>query len=136
MAAEGAQIILYQPARQSVLMFLRDDKPSIPYPNMWSLLGGMLEPGETPAECIVREIEEEIGVKLDPDQVTHYRTRTCSYGIEHTFRAKAEFELEAVTLTEGQRLAWFTAADAATTELGYEDNAILADYFAELADIN
>lgn len=31
--------------------------------------GGKLEPGETPHECVVREVEEEVGVEVDPWKV-------------------------------------------------------------------
>ena len=32
------------------------------YPNVWDVLGGHCESDETPAETLVRELEEEIGV--------------------------------------------------------------------------
>ncbi|SNY79988.1 8-oxo-dGTP diphosphatase [Nocardia amikacinitolerans] len=135
---EGTQIILVNPHGQ-VLLYLRDDKPDILYPNMWSLLGGMLEPGETPLECIVREIAEElidnaneIGFQLDPAKVTHLCTRDLDFGIEHTFTAAADFDIEDVTLTEGQALRWFSRDDAERTPLAYGDNAILETYFGSL----
>lgn len=31
--------------------------------------GGKPEPGETPAQCAVREVEEEIGLRLDPERL-------------------------------------------------------------------
>lgn len=34
------------------------------------LPGGKLEPGESPSECAVREVNEELGVVLDPAVVT------------------------------------------------------------------
>ncbi|MEV0297158.1 NUDIX domain-containing protein [Nocardia sp. NPDC050710] len=133
MKREGTQIILLNDRRE-VLMYLRDDKPQIAYPNMWSLLGGMIEPGETPLECIMREIDEEIGVVLDPGEVEHIRTRDLHFGIEHTFFARAAFEIDEVVLTEGQELGWFGEYDAANTPLAYEDNAILAEFFSGLRD--
>ncbi len=36
---------------------------------LWEFPGGKVEPGETPQIAIVREIEEELGVRLDPDQL-------------------------------------------------------------------
>ncbi|MER7450336.1 NUDIX domain-containing protein [Nocardia beijingensis] len=128
---EGTQIIMVNP-RNEVLMYLRDDKPDILYPNQWSLLGGMIEPGETPKETIVREIEEEIGIQLDPAAVHYLCTRDLDFGIEHTFTTDVDFEIEDVTLTEGQGLRWFSEADVATTELAYADNAILETFFGSL----
>ena len=48
----------------SVLTILRDDKPSIPWPNMWELPGGGREGDETPFECVAREVFEELGIHL------------------------------------------------------------------------
>ncbi len=35
-----------------------------PYPGFWDLPGGKLENGETPEDCIKREIQEELGVTV------------------------------------------------------------------------
>ena len=51
----------------SVLTILRDDKPSIPWPNMCELPGGGREGDETPFECVAREVYEELGIHLDED---------------------------------------------------------------------
>lgn len=131
MAAEGTQIILLNDRRE-VLLYLRDDKPEIRFPNHWCLLGGYIEPGETPAECIRREIDEELGVQLPANEIHHVVTHERDFGIEHTFHARVTFEIDDVTLTEGQGLRWMTETEAAATKLGYEDNAVLADFFESL----
>ena len=51
----------------SVLTILRDDKPSIPWPNMWELPGGGREGDESPFECAAREVYEELGIHLTED---------------------------------------------------------------------
>lgn len=52
-----------------VIAVLRDNIPTIPFPNTWDLLGGGNEGNEDPLECWRREIEEEIGVVVNESQV-------------------------------------------------------------------
>ena len=35
----------------------------------WALPGGQKEPGESPEETVLRELEEEVGLKLNPDHI-------------------------------------------------------------------
>ena len=49
---------------QSILVILRDNKPAIPWPNMWELTGGGREGLETPLGCLRREVWEELGLIL------------------------------------------------------------------------
>jgi 8-oxo-dGTP diphosphatase len=43
---------------------LRDDKPGLPWANMWDLPGGGREGAETPLDCLIREVREEVGLNL------------------------------------------------------------------------
>jgi 8-oxo-dGTP diphosphatase len=129
--AEGCQAVLVDAAGR-ILLQLRDDIPTIPFPGMWAIPGGMLEPGETPLACIVREVEEELGVRIPPAEVTHLMTRTRSYGIEHTFTARLDVPAEDIALTEGQRVAWFPVDEAVATELAYEDADVLREVAGRL----
>ena len=46
----------------------------------WALIGGMLDPGEAPADAIVREVMEETGVQCLPERVTGiYNTPVITY---------------------------------------------------------
>jgi 8-oxo-dGTP diphosphatase len=64
-AFKGTKVALF--FQGSLITYLRDDKPEIPYPNKWDFPGGGREGNETPIECITREIEEEFSLKLKPE---------------------------------------------------------------------
>ena len=61
----GCKIALF--CGDKLLTILRDDKISIPWPNMWELPGGGREGDESPFECVAREVCEELGIHLTED---------------------------------------------------------------------
>ena len=61
----GCKIALF--CGDKLLTILRDDKLNIPYPNTWELPGGGREGDESPFECVVREVYEELGIHLTED---------------------------------------------------------------------
>lgn len=44
------------------LMQLRDDRPGVSLPGHWGCFGGGVETGESAADAMVRELEEELGI--------------------------------------------------------------------------
>lgn len=65
---------------------LRDDKPGISAPGMWSLFGGLLEKGETPEEALTREIEEELTIELtEYRHLWSFRRKSVHFGMDIDF---------------------------------------------------
>ena len=126
MKRRGASIIFVNDKKQ-VLLFLRDDKPNIPYSNMWDVLGGHVESDETPEQCIIREMKEEIGLDLDHFEL--FRSFEFDDRIEYTFWKHASLCIADIILTEGQCLKWFTRKEAKETELAYGFNLIIEAFF-------
>ncbi len=52
-----------------ILTCLRDDFAHIPWPGHWDLPGGGREGDETGEACVLRELQEEFGLKLAPDRL-------------------------------------------------------------------
>lgn len=126
MKRKGCSLIFVDDRRQ-ILLLLRDDISTIPYPNMWDIPGGHVESNETPEECIVREMKEEMGLEIKGFQlfsVTEFDDR-----FEHVFWMASDMDIEKIDLTEGQRLKWFSENEVKTTKLAYGFNQIAEDFF-------
>lgn len=61
-------------AREGYMMQLRDPKPTIRLPDHWACFGGGIEPGESAADALVRELGEEL--ELTP-RTLRWFTRTA-----------------------------------------------------------
>lgn len=57
-----------------VLVILRDNKPGLRNANLWDLPGGGREKNETPFECVAREVEEELDIKLEAGSIIWEKT--------------------------------------------------------------
>jgi len=121
--------ILFVNEQSQVLLFLRDDLPHIPYPNTWDVPGGHVEEGETAAQCIVREMKEEMGLDLEGFEL--FSTKEFSDRTEHTFWKLANLNIDAIPLQEGQRLRWFSEGEAKATTLAYGFNEIVEEFYAK-----
>lgn len=63
----GAKVALLCQGR--ILTCQRDDRPGLPWPGLWDLPGGGAEEDETPEICVLRELEEEFGLRLQPERL-------------------------------------------------------------------
>jgi len=46
----------------------------------WAVIGGMLDPGEEPAQAVIREVREECGVEVEPLRISGvYSTPIITY---------------------------------------------------------
>ena len=82
MKHSGASIIFVNDHNQ-VLLLLRDDKPGLPYRNMWDVPGGHVEENETPDKCIIREMKEEMNLELHEFKI--FCQKEFNDRIEYTF---------------------------------------------------
>lgn len=85
----------------------------------WALVAGVMDPGEQPAETVVREVWEETAVRVVPERVTSVLTQpptrypngdVCEY-VDITFRCRPVGGTARVNDDESLEVAWF-APDA------------------------
>jgi 8-oxo-dGTP diphosphatase len=126
---KGASIIFINSSNH-VLLFLRDNKEEIAFPNYWDVLGGHVEDDESPAMCIKREMREEIEIVLDNPQL--FNVYDMDDRIEYTFWKKAEFDITALNLNEGQQLKWFTEENIrrmTDKQIAFNFKGIILDFY-------
>lgn len=85
----------------------------------WALPAGVMEPGEQPAETIVREVYEETAVHIEPERVVSVLTQpvtTCPNDdlvqyLDITFRCRAVGGEARVNDEESLAVGWFALDD-------------------------
>ena len=100
---EVAAGILVSPPGQVLLCSRPEGKP---YPGYWEFPGGKIEPGESAAEALARELMEEIGIR--PTALSPWITRVFHYThavVRLSFFRVTAWDGEPEGL-EGQALAW------------------------------
>lgn len=85
----------------------------------WALIAGVMDPGEQPAETVVREVYEETAVRVRPERITGVFTQPpytypngdqCEY-VDIGFRCRAVGGAARVNDDESLSVGWF-ALDA------------------------
>ena len=123
--------IIFLNSNNDILLMLRDNIPSIRYPNCWDLIGGHFEENETPEKCIIRETKEEVGRVVNP---TLFKVMDMGDRIEHTFWTRDNFKSEDITLHEGQMVKWFTEDEIkniSEDKIAFNFKVILLDFYKE-----
>ncbi len=114
-------LVIFEDSLNNVLLYLRDNKLNIPFPNTWGLLGGLLDEEETPEQGIKREIKEELGLRngavceLQDCEFLFTSPRKDIDRTEYVFRAPLIERVENLVLHEGQRLELFSQSSAKNT---------------------
>lgn len=110
-AAWGACGFLFDANQRKVLLHLRDGNTSWS-PNRWAFFGGNGEAGESFRDCFVRELREEIGLAVAPEEAIALRIYRLKSGRERAvFYVRAAVPVSELTLGEGAGMRWIGLAE-------------------------
>ena len=133
-----ADVVVYGPGpRGPVVLLIQRHKE--PYAGDWALPGGKAEPGEEPHQTAVRELAEETGVVVSPEElvlVGRYdrpgRDPRGAYVSDAFLVTLAQLPV-ARAGSDAARIRWWPVAELVGGELAFDHAAILADAAAVLA---
>lgn len=112
-----------------ILFLYRNKKKNDVHRGKYIGLGGKLEPGESPDECIIREVKEESGLEIKHPVLRGIMTFPMFDGVEdwYTFLYSAhEFAGEISESDEGE-LYWVEKSDIERLDL-WEGDRIFLDW--------
>src|SRR3989344_4991568 len=95
-----------------ILFQLRDEKGK--NPNRWGLFGGGINKDETPIKALIREIKEELEIKIaESEIVKHYTIPLINY---HIFEVYLKKSLKMSQLKEGKDMKFMTKEEFIKTK--------------------
>jgi len=92
----GAEIWIFH--EDGRLMITRRHLKKDGHPGKWECTGGLVTTGETTFNTILREAEEEIGIRFQPHEVRKVGTKLCGQEYLDIFTAKTVCPIESLVL--------------------------------------
>lgn len=116
---EGSTISAYSgvllvSSEELFILQRRENRPSISNPGQVSTFGGMSWPGESPIECALREVQEEVSLSLKPDDLqVLYTTSVAKQDalIYCSFFFVRQIDPSALLLLEGEGIELLTSEE-------------------------
>jgi 8-oxo-dGTP pyrophosphatase MutT (NUDIX family) len=114
--------VLLVDAGGRLLLQLRDERAPVS-PNQWSLLGGGIEPGETPEQGARRELFEEAGLRVPVSLVLWWQglrpsaSHSGAFVEWHVFCARVVARQEDIVLGEGAAIVFVGPDEARGLDL-------------------
>lgn len=87
------------------------------FPNVWDLPGGHVDLGESLADALVRELDEELGIRIDPPEGLPWTTlRDTTFDLHVFLVDQWQGEPQNVALDEHDEIRWFDPGELAELE--------------------
>ena len=128
--------IILENREGELLLYKRDNKPGIPFPGYWDLIGGHVEEGETPEQALTREIKEELNI--DFSNFVFFKEYLCTEkdaypNVKYIYTGIIDIPIEKITLLEGDYPMYFKKEQIKTLDIANIQKHILLDYINSIS---
>jgi 8-oxo-dGTP diphosphatase len=133
---QGVAVILINDEGE-VLLQLRDDNPLIPFPNFWTLPGGVVDPNETPDNAARRELFEETGLQLQLSHWKVYKKKQHNFKPtieQHVYTGRTQQDVSEMIIGEGQALQFFSQEGLRELSIAFDFDILLDEFFDQRKD--
>jgi 8-oxo-dGTP diphosphatase len=80
-------------------------------PHLWELPGGKIEPGETPQECLRRELMEEFAIGVTVNEFVGAHIHTYDFGTVELLVFRVTWETGNLVLNDHAEIRWVFAQE-------------------------
>ena len=124
---------MYNRQRRAVFLHKRDGNTRI-NPHKWSFFGGQSEPDESYLDCFIRELWEEISLRIDPAEARLLREYTNPEANQYrvVYYVESAVSADRLILGEGAAFAWFPIGEAFELDLSIRTREDLAYFVGQL----
>lgn len=93
----------------------------------WVFPGGVIDDGEDPLQTVIREAEEEFGIKLNPDSCVKIGTALThsGRGLNELWRCPLKNFKPPLIVAESAGAGWFAFDEIRKMELGYRQTELV-----------
>jgi len=102
-------------------IFLARRKPGDRLEHKWEFPGGKVEPGETPEQCLKRELREEFGIDVEVGEFLCSSSHAYAHGAITLLAYKTRLVAGAFTLHEHAEIRWVKPEDLKSFDLSEAD---------------
>lgn len=100
-------------------------------PLKWEFPGGKLEAGETPGECVIRELHEELAVRVGIGPALPAATHSYDTFTVTLYPFVCSLDSGEITLHEHRAIAWLEPERLPELDWAEADLPVIADYLAQ-----
>jgi 8-oxo-dGTP diphosphatase len=101
---------------------------SMSLPLKWEFPGGKIDPGESPEQCLKRELVEELGVTISVGPALKPTTHSYPTFTVTLYPFICAIENGEITLNEHAAIAWLPPEKLSSLDWAEADGPILAEY--------